>query len=343
MKNKFECEYCKKVFTTKYGLTKHENKTLSCLNDYYATLTNKITNLKTIINRLDDKSYYSNEHLCEYCNTNYKSKYIVKKHFLNNCNERKIYESKLKKITDELKVIEDKINNVGNNTNLELKSINNNQIDNKQDDDLNDLNNLNKDDLVKMIKEMREKEKENKTNNTRIINNTANITNNNINNGIQIILNNYDEPNNNYLTHEQKTKFLNNRYKGIIDYIQAVYLNKDHPENHTILVSNMRSNHALIYKDDKWIAEEVNEVADKINEASFNELTKHLDDLTKNDKTNKYSKEINKGQNFVKYFTDNDTSKQSRSNIKKTLYNNRDIILKTKNNIKKYKDDDNDE
>ena len=43
MKNKFECEYCKKVFTTKYGLTKHENKTLSCLNDYYATLTNKIT------------------------------------------------------------------------------------------------------------------------------------------------------------------------------------------------------------------------------------------------------------------------------------------------------------
>ena len=59
-----------------------------------------------------------------------------------------------------------------------------------------------------MIKEMRDKEKENKTNNTQIINNTSNITNNNINNGIQIILNNYDEPNNNYLTHEQKTKFL---------------------------------------------------------------------------------------------------------------------------------------
>ena len=336
MKNKFECKYCKKVFTTKYGLTKHENKTLTCLNDYYSTLKNKMTNLKTTINRLDDKSYYSDEHLCVYCNLKYKSKYIVKKHFLNNCNERKVYESKLKNIVDELKVIEDKINNVGNNTNLEMELINNNQFNNKQDED---LNNLDKDDLVKMIKEMREKD--NKTNNAQVINNNVvnNNINNNINNGIQIILNNYDEPNNNYLTHEQKTKFLNNRYKGIIDYIQAVYLNKDHPENHTILVSNMRSNQALIYKDDKWITEEVNDVADKLNEAGFNELTKHLVDLTKNDDTDRYTKEINKGNNFVKYFTENDTSKQSRSNIKKTLYNNRDIILKTKNNIKKYNDE----
>ena len=65
-----------------------------------------------------------------------------------------------------------------------------------------------------------------------------------------------------------------------------------------------------------------------------NELTKHLDDLTKNNDTDRYTKEINRGNNFVKYFTENDTSKESRTNIKKTLYNNRDIILKTKNNIK---------
>ena len=60
-------------------------------------------------------------------------------------------------------------------------------------------------------------------------------------------------------------------------------------------------------------------------------MSKHLDELVKTDKNNKYSREINSGLNFVKHFTSIDTSKQSISDIKKTLYNNRDIIIKNKN------------
>ena len=44
-----------------------------------------------------------------------------------------------------------------------------------------------------------------------------------------------------------------------------------------------------------------------------------------------YKKEIDNGIRFTDHYLSNDTNKISRTAIKKSLYNNRDVILETKN------------
>ena len=48
------------------------------------------------------------------------------------------------------------------------------------------------------------------------------------------------------------------------------------------------------------------------------------------DKAIKYEKEIDRGEKFVEHFSSNDSTKESRTNIKKLIYNNKDLISKTK-------------
>ena len=115
----------------------------------------------------------------------------------------------------------------------------------------------NYDHLHRRITELRDT-----TNNN--INNQQNINNQNITN-IQINLNNYDNPNCDFLSIEQKNKFLKDRYKGLIDFIHYVYFNESYPENHTILYTNLRSKFGHIYKNNKWMIEEIDMIADKLN------------------------------------------------------------------------------
>ena len=67
-------------------------------------------------------------------------------------------------------------------------------------------------------------------------------------------------------------------------------------------------------------------IADKINGYSFDKLSDHLDTIKNEvnddeDNADKYEKDIQKGEKFVEHFTSNDTTKQSRTNIKKLIYN----------------------
>jgi hypothetical protein len=69
-----------------------------------------------------------------------------------------------------------------------------------------------------------------------------------------------------------------------------------------------------------------------LNKNSFDTISNHLDDLIKNDpEKEQFKKEIDGGLRFTDHYMSNDTSKISRTAIKKTLYNNRDIVLETKN------------
>jgi len=214
------------------------------------------------------------------------------------------------------------------------------------------LTNFNKEDLIKILEQFQSKNVNkqpetptnnimtNSTNNSHNNSNSNNTTNNvenqqNITNNIQITLNNYDQPNCEFLTIDQKNKFLKDRYKGLLDFITYVYFNDAYPENHTILYTNLRSKYGQIYKNNKWFIEEIDLIADKLNEYSFDKLSEHLDEIKNDDESaEKYKKDIDKGLAFVKHFTSNDTTKQSKTDIKKTLYNNKDVIEKTRRDLK---------
>jgi len=325
MTNK-KCDICNSSFKSEYLYTKHKNKKIPCINDYDIYLNNQITETKNNI-LTGDKCIDSNKRLCYYCKSEFSTKGNLKFHLFEYCKQRQINIINLQKYCDEL----DRITKLKNN---------NNQADIQ---DLNNIQNMDKDDIIKLVYNLT-KNNNNQPININITNNNNNNTQNNTNTQNNIInnntlnLNNYDEPNCDFLTLEQKNKFLKDRYKGLIDFITFVYFNESYPENHTILYTNLRSKFGHIYKNNKWMIEEIDNIADKLNDYSFDKLSGHLDDIKNDEETaDKYEKDIDRGEKFVEHYTSNDTIKESRSNIKKLIYNNKDLISKTKEKTVKNK------
>ena len=351
------CDICYAKFTTNYLLTKHKNKKESCIYERGELVSNEINNIKNTIKE-KDKCINSKDHKCIYCKNIYTTKGTLKNHVLTICKLRKTLITQLDTYNNEII----KLNQIKNQINIKEQDKNNQDVEDIDDNYEADetfnktTNNLDRSSLLKMLYILTKKEKQpcqqnnqqtiqtqNNVNNQQIIENQ----NNNITNNIQINqinLNNYDEPNCDFLTIEQKNKFLKDRYKGLIDFITYVYFNESYPENHTILYTNLRSKFGHIYKNNKWMIEEIDMIADKLNDYSFDKLSEHLDTIkneikdNKDDtKTTKYEKDIEKGEKFIEHYTSNDTAKQTRTNIKKIIYNNKDLITKTKDKIESKK------
>jgi hypothetical protein len=342
----FECDICKKLFKSQYLLDKHLNKQQTCIQNKENDINIKIDRLNKYI-KARDKSIENANKICQYCQNTFSTKGNLKIHIYDHCDVRKKKFSNLQKFKDELNLIRNKSN---------VKSENVEDIDDSDDSDDYDeecdidkaldnktlRNMLHK--LTKEVKKLSNNQQaiqtQNVATNQQIIdnqnNNNNNNNNNNITNNIQINLNNYDNPNCDFLTIEQKNKFLKDRYKGLIDFITFVYFNESYPENHTILYTNLRSKFGQIYKNNKWMIEEIDNIADKLNEYSFDKLSEHLDKI-KGDKSKAelFEKDIDKGESFIEHFTSNDTTKQARTNIKKTIYNNKDMVNKTRESKQK--------
>jgi hypothetical protein len=352
MSGKFKCEYCKQKFNSNYVLDKHINKKDSCASKREEWLHIQITKLKKyFITR--DKCVVNEDKKCLYCKNNFSTKGNLKAHITGHCEAKKSKQDLLQRYQDELITIKERTSE-RNEENQEEDQIDNQLNQDQPIANEDEIRNLDREALIKIILDKQPSNNNpNNTNNTNTNtntntqnnNNNSNNTNTNTNNiqtqnnvqnqqnitNVQITLNNYDQPNCDFLTIEQKNKFLKDRYKGLIDFITYVYFNEAYPENHTILYTNLRSKYGQIFKNNKWMIEEIDQIADKLNEYSFDKLNEHLDEIKKDDESaEKYKKEIDKGLAFVKHFTSNDTTKQSKSDIKKTLYNNKDLIEKTK-------------
>jgi hypothetical protein len=340
------CDICKNKFTTVYLLNKHKNKKISCVFERITLINNEISDIKKILKE-KDKCLNLKDKKCFYCKNIYSTKGTLKGHLFDVCKLRKKIEIKLKKNNDELDeltIIKNKIDQTNDEINDEINDQNdeNNEIKDEIKDKIKgefnvdtlnkNMDNLDKKTLLEIIYKLATKDTskqiiqtQNNANNQQIIEN-QNITNN-----IQINLTNFDNPNCDFLTLDQKNRFLKDRYKGLIDFITYVYFNESYPENHTILYTNLRSKFGQIYKNNKWFIEEIDMIANKLNEYSFEKLNEHLEEIKSDDKNaEKYKKEIDKGIQFVNHYVTNDTTKQTKTDIKKTLYNNKDIIMKTK-------------
>jgi hypothetical protein len=322
-----KCEICNSIFKSEYQYTRHKNKKVPCIDEYEIYLDEQITNIKNKM-LLNDKCVDSKNLICTYCKSYFSTKGNLKNHLVKFCKQKQEGLINLQKYCDEL----DRITMIKNNSNQQKIQ------------DLSNIQNMDKDEIIKLVYNLTKNNSNqpiniNITNNNSTNtqnNNTNNTQNNTINNTLN--LNNYDNPNCDFLTMEQKNKFLKDRYKGLIDFITFVYFNEAYPENHTILYTNLRSKFGHIYKNNKWFIEEIDMIADKLNDYSFDKLSGHLDTIKEDkDKAEKYEKEIDRGEKFVEHFTSNDTIKESRTNIKKLIYNNKDMIEKTKDKTVKNK------
>ena len=104
-------------------------------------------------------------------------------------------------------------------------------------------------------------------------NRTTNITNNTQN----IILNNYGNEDMSHITNDIKTNLLKIPFAMIPKMIEAVHFNDEKPENKNILLPNKKDNLVKIFKENKWVHLNKDDVIKLLVSEKYNILDKHFE------------------------------------------------------------------
>ena len=128
-------------------------------------------------------------------------------------------------------------------------------------------------------------------NDTNINNITNNITNNNIinnnndnrNQTINIVVNNYNNDNLEYISEKFKNNLfnqllLNNYSEPLSNLIENIKFNKNHKENNNVKITNIRSNIGFFYDKDKWIAINKNQLLNDLCDYSYKIFKKYFEE-----------------------------------------------------------------
>lgn len=81
--------------------------------------------------------------------------------------------------------------------------------------------------------------------------NTA-INNSNNTNNIKIVINNYNEPNLDYITDKHYRKYIKDVNTAYLKMCREIYFNPEHPENKSIHKTNKKDNFISYFQDGKW-------------------------------------------------------------------------------------------
>jgi len=83
------------------------------------------------------------------------------------------------------------------------------------------------------------------------INGSFNTTVNNVTNNINLL--NYNDTDVSHLTDKDYEKCIKQVYNCVMKMIEKVHFNPEKPENMNLYISNIKSNHMMMYKDNKWM------------------------------------------------------------------------------------------
>ena len=151
----------------------------------------------------------------------------------------------------------------------------------------------------------------------RVGNRTTNITNNTQN----IILNNYGNEDMSHITDGIKSQLLKVPFAMIPKMIEAVHFNDEKPENKNIFLPNKKDKLVKIFKGDKWVHLNKDEVIKSLVSEKYIILDKHFQDKSKS-QIEEFVQE-----NYVKfrdvYSKDKDLIDKIQSDCELVLLNNR--------------------
>ena len=136
---------------------------------------------------------------------------------------------------------------------------------------------------------------------------------------------------------EDTSKITINDYKRILGrgmnsvpvFVEKLHFDENTPENHNVYISNLRDEYVLMFDGKKWrlnnrddALQQLYEDKSDILETKFEELIEQLDEST-----------IKMFNRFLKIKDDDDEKiKVIKKELKKTLYDNREIAMKTRRN-----------
>ena len=294
----YKCARCLKEFGQKCHYEKHVNKKFPC---------QEVAQKSTI---LAQKCTFSEESelVCKYCGKEFSRIFTLNRHIDGYCKVKKANDAKMEEMMTVL---------------IELKESNKKILEeNKQ----------NKEKIAKLEEETDKYKK--------IINNTQNNigTQNIQNNTINVKINAYGNEDSSKITVNDYKKILGrgmnsfNRSIGTIKnsvpaFVEKLHFNENIPENHNVYISNLRDEYVLMYDGKIWrlkdrddALQQLYEDKSDILETKFEELLGKLDELT-----------IKMFNRFLKIKdTDDEKIKIIKKELKKTLYDNRKIVMTTR-------------
>jgi len=283
----FVCNCCNYNTNVKANYNKH------LLTDKHIKVSQKLAKVSPIVVEVSQKlakvsHEISNQFKCKYCEQGYKHKSSLSKHIKYSCTKNK---------TEDL---------------TELVRLLNLQLEQQKNDFQSQLQTQ-----TKQIEKLMSK--------LEINYNTQNTNSNNttINNVVNVNLLNYDDTDTSHLTDKDYEKCIKQVYNCVMKMIEKVHFNPEKPENMNLYISNIKSNHMMMYKDNKWLLVNNKELesiyADKDNLINtWIEVNKIKD--------KELLEKFNKCTNM-----DEDTLKSVYDEIKLLMFNQRDVV---KNQIK---------
>jgi predicted nuclease with TOPRIM domain len=137
---------------------------------------------------------------------------------------------------------------------------------------------------------------------------------------------------------EDTSKITVNDYKRILGrgmnsvpaFVEKLHFDKNVPENHNVYISNLRDEYVLMYDGKKWRLKDRDEALQQLSEdksdileTKFEELMERLDEPT-----------IRMFERFLKIKDDDEEKiKIIKKELKKTLYENREIAMKSRRDV----------
>ena len=194
-------------------------------------------------------------------------------------------------------------------------------------------------DIMTMLIEMKEdmrKLKEENAQYKKIINNTQNVKIDTQNN---VILNlvAYGHEDTSKITSGEFKRILNRGFNSVPALLEKMHFDKNKPENHNVYISNMRDDHILVYDGEKWKLEDRDDMLQTIYDDKANILITKFKDIGVGLDENTI-RMFNRFKKMYENEDDETAIKRIKKEMKSVMYNNREMVQKTKR-IKETDDD----
>ena len=184
--------------------------------------------------------------------------------------------------------------------------------------------------LVEKLNEKLDKQ-ETKIEELLLKNTGSNTTNINVEN-MNIVILPYKETDLSHLTGNDYYKALNKCVLSIPDLINRTHFNKKRPENHNIYIKNMKNDYVMVYDGKKWVVKDQTEAIDDL----IRENEWRLEDWV-NDGGKKYPKAMEKFKTYASKRDQKGVPEMVRKEVEMLLYNNRDIVVTTRDMVQEIK------
>jgi len=201
-----------------------------------------------------------------------------------------------------------------------------------------EIQNIKIDEIEKQNKKIEELEKQNIELKS-LITTTSIITNNKIDNNINNKFDNniniivspieFGKEDLSFINNDFSKKILNKGFKSIQELIKIIHFNKDKPEYHNIYLPNWRDkSNILVFDGLKWNLSNKDDILDDLKDKGINYIQKKYEELDETDKKDAII--IKKIKRFLESHDDEDKFDILKKDLLFILYNNRDLIEKTR-------------